>query len=131
MLLAEVQPAGAQWQLRSWGAAVPLEAGTLLSCFSPDGRFFFANGSPAATDPKRPARGVVLSVRLDATPGRAGGPVHTVVSRVPTGVVPEGLAISPDGQLLVTTNLEQTFLPLGQPQRSRFPCLPWTRPLAC
>jgi hypothetical protein len=123
VLLAEVQPTGAQWQLRPWGNQIAIEPGTLLTCFSPDGRFFFANGSPAPTNPNLPTRGVVLSVRLDTTPGQADGPVHTVVSRGPTGAVPEGLAISPDGQLLVTTNLEHTYLPLGAAARSRYASL--------
>ncbi len=123
VLLAEVQPAGATWQLQPWGNQIPIEAGTLLTCFSPDGHYFFANGSPAPTDPSVPARGVVLSVRLDAKPGQAGGPVHEVVAKLPTGVGPEGLAISPDGQVLVTVNLEQTYLPLGAPGRSRYASL--------
>lgn len=123
VLLAEVQLTGAQWRLQAWGQAVPIASGTLLTCFSPDGRFFFANGSAAPTAPNEPARGVVLSVRLDAQPAQPGGPVHAVVSRASTGAVPEGLAISPNGQVLVTTNLEHTYLPLGAVERSRYASL--------
>lgn len=119
-LLAEVQPAGAGWQLRAWGNQVPIEAGTLLSCFSPDGRYLFVNGSP----PAAPSQGgVVLSIRLDAHQGRGSEPVHEVVSRLPTGAIPEGLAVSPDGQLLVTVNLEHSYLPVGDPARSRYASL--------
>ncbi len=123
VMLAEVQPAGAQWQLRPWGNRIPIEAGTLLTCFSPDGRYFFANGSPSITDAKTPGHGVLLSIRLDARPGQSGEPVHQVVSRANTGHIPEGLAISPDGQLLVTVNLEYSYLPLGTPTRGRFASL--------
>lgn len=118
--LVEVRPAGSQWQLRPWGNAVAIEAGNLLTCFSPDGRYVFANGGPATPEPGEPLHGWVLSIRLDARPGAAGGPVHELVARARTGYVPEGLAVSPDGQLLVTVNLEQSFQPVGNAQRSRY-----------
>ena len=121
--LAEVQPAGSQWQLRQWGNAVAIEAGNLLTCFSPDGRYVFANGGPATPEPSEPLHGWVLSIRLDAHPGTPGGPVHELGARARTGYTPEGLAVSPDGQLLVTVNLEQTTLPPGAPQRSRYASL--------
>ena len=123
VMLAEVEPAGAGWQLRPWGNRVAVEPGTLLTCFSPDGRYFFANGTPAPADPSQPTPGVVLSIRLDAKPGQPGGPVHEEVSRARTGLIPEGLTISPDGQLLVTVNLETTYLPLGTPTRGRYASL--------
>lgn len=120
LLLAEVQPAGSRWQLARWGNPVAIAAGNLLTCFSLDGRFVFANGGPAAPLLNEPLRGLVLSIRLD---GQPGGPGHAVVSHLPTGYIPEGLAVSPDGQLLVTTNLEQTFQPVGNAQRSRYASL--------
>lgn len=123
VMLVEVQPAGAGWQVRPWGNRVIIEPGTLLTCFSPDGRYFFANGSPSSSDPKTPGHGVLLSIRLDAQPGQSGGPVHQVVSRANTGHIPEGLAVSPDGQLLVTVNLEYSYLPLGTSTRGRFASL--------
>lgn len=120
LALAEVQPAGAQWRLRPWGEPVPIEPGTLLTCFSPDGRYVFANGGPTTPPPGEPLHGWVLAVRLDAHPGAAGGPQPAVSARARTGYIPEGLAMSPDGRLLVTVNLEQTFQPLASPQRSRY-----------
>lgn len=123
LLLADVQPQDRGWQLTRWGNAVPIEPGNLLTCFSPDGRFAFANGGPASQAPVGRQHGFVLSVRLDAHPGAAGGPVHEVVTRAHTGYIPEGLAASPDGRLLVTTNLEQTFQPVGSLQRGRYASL--------
>lgn len=126
--LVDVQPTSAPsalpWQLRPWGNAVPIEAGNLLTCFSPDGRFVFANGGPASFAPGEALHGWVLSIRLDAhAGGPAAEPVHEVVSRARTGYTPEGLAISPDGQLLVTVNLEQTHLPAADPARTRYASL--------
>ena len=123
LLLAQVQPAGPRWQLARWGNVVAIEAGNLLTCFSPDGRAVFANGGPAVPVPGESRYGLVLSVRLDARPGTPGGPVHQVVSRLRTGYIPEGLSVSPDGRLLVTTNLEQTFQPVGSAQRGRYASL--------
>jgi len=123
VLLAEVQPAGQQWRLRPWGNEVAIEAGTLLSCFSPDGRTLFVNGTPAPPPNAAPQGGAVLSIRLDAHPSSGQPPVHEVVSRLPTGTIPEGLSVSPDGQLLVTVNLEHTYLPLGNPARGRYASL--------
>ncbi|NML65885.1 hypothetical protein HHL22_11780 [Hymenobacter sp. RP-2-7] len=123
LLLASVQAVGAGWQLARWGNAVAIESGNLLTCFSPDGRFVFANGGPASPAPNERQHGWVLSVRLDAHPGTAAEPTHELVSRAPTGYIPEGLAVSPDGRLLVTTNLEQTFQPVGSAQRGRYASL--------
>lgn len=36
---------------------------------------------------------------------------HALIARAITGVSPEGLAISPDGRYVVTTNLERSYLP--------------------
>lgn len=121
--LFTLQPNGSAWQLQPWGNPVVLEPGILLTCFSPDGRYFFANGSPGGVDPKAPQPGVVLSVRLSAQASTSGEPVHELVSRANTGHLPEGLAISPDGQVLVTVNLENTYLPVGTPERGRFASL--------
>lgn len=121
--LFTLQPSGSAWQLRPWGNPVALEPGILLTCFSPDGRYFFANGSPGGVDSKDPQPGVVLSVRLSDQTSLSAEPRHELVSRANTGHLPEGLAISPDGQVLVTVNLENTYLPVGSAERGRFASL--------
>jgi len=127
LLLAEVQPAGAQWQLQPWGNRVELEQAPFLTCFSPDGHYFFANATYTGGPARRPfntqPRGAVVCVQLDAQPGAANAPVHLVTSHALSGHTPEGLAISPDGRFLVTVNLEQNALPVGTPQRSRYASL--------
>lgn len=49
--------------------------------------------------------------------------MHLAIARALTGRVPEGLAISPDGQFVVTVNLEETTQPPGNAQRSRYASL--------
>ena len=66
------------------------------------------------------ARGSVLTVRMNAET-RADGTVRLAfVSRVKTGVSPEGLAVSPDGRWVATTNLERSYLPYDDPRITRF-----------
>ena len=127
LLLAEVQAAGSQWHLQPWGNTVEIEQAPLMTCFSPDGRYFFANATYTGGPGRQPAnpqpRGSLVCVQLDAQPGAARAPVHLVVARALTGHTPEGLAISPNGRFLVTVNLEQNALLPGTPQRTRYATL--------
>lgn len=52
-------------------------------------------------------RGSVSSIALDQT-DRGGDAKHALVSRAMTGVMPVGLAITPDGRWVVTANLERS-----------------------
>ena len=53
-------------------------------------------------------RGIVTSIAVAQSVDDRGAPRHVVVSTARTGVLPEGLAVSPDGRWMVTTNLERT-----------------------
>ena len=127
LLLAEVHAVGRQWQLQPWGNTVEIEQAPLMTCFSPDGRYFFANatytGGPGRQPHNPQPRGSLVCVQLDAQPGTAQPPVHLVTARVLTGHTPEGLTISPNGHFLVTVNLEQNALLPGTPQRTRYATL--------
>ena len=97
-----------------FGNVVEIERAPYRIEFTPDGRHVVANalywGADIAGRWIEAPRGSVLTVRLNAdTSGDA--PRHAMVSRVTTGVSPEGLAVSPDGRWVATTNLERSYLP--------------------
>jgi len=68
----------------------------------------------------KPPRGSVVSIRLAAGTQPDGSPRHALVSRAMTGVSPEGLAVSPNGRYVVTTNLERSYLPYDDDRITRF-----------
>lgn len=97
-----------------FGNIVEIEKSPFRVEFTPDGRHVVANalywGEDVAGYWVEAPRGAALTVRMNAdTSGDV--PRHAMVSRVMTGVSPEGLAVSPDGNWIVTTNLERSYLP--------------------
>lgn len=91
--------------------------------FTPDGNHAVVNavywGSDVQGTWNEAPRGSVLTVRYQAE-GEGAEARHAFVSRVVTGVSPEGLAVSPDGQWVATTNLERSFLPYDDPRITWF-----------
>jgi hypothetical protein len=65
----------------------------------------------------------VVSVRVNAGKAADASPRHALVLRAQTGVSPEGLAVSPDGTMVVTTNLERSYLLYGDPRQTFFSSL--------
>lgn len=113
--------------LAAHGNAVRIEKSPYVVRFTPDGRHAVANGLYWGPDVEgtwnEAPRGSVVSVRLDAGKAADGSPRHALVSRAQTGVSPEGLAVSPDGTMVVTTNLERSYLPYGDPRQTFFSSL--------
>jgi len=101
--------------LEPWGNAVQVEKAPFMARFTPDGRHVIVNGLYWGPDVEgrwsEAPRGSVVSIRLEAGTQADGSPRHALVSRAMTGVSPEGLAISPNGRYVVTTNLERSYLP--------------------
>ncbi len=102
-------------ELRAWGNVVQAEKAPFMVRFTPDGRYAIANALYWGADVEgrwsEAPRGSLVSIRLEAGTQADGSPRHALVSRAETGVSPEGLAISPDGRYVVTTNLERSYLP--------------------
>ena len=109
------------------GNAVGVDKAPFLAKFTPDGRHVVVNGSYGAGDVLGGGwgqpRGIVATVRFRADSLADGTPQHQYVSHALTGVNPEGLTISPDGQWVVTTNLERSALPLDNPRQGFFSSL--------
>ena len=114
--LVRLEVAGQNAAFFPWGEPVDLDIGPFLVRFTPDGRFALVNAMLLGTD----IRGTVSSIRLAQSTATDGTPHHVLVSRVDTGVMPEGLAISPDQRWVATTNLERTAQPLDDPKQGFF-----------
>lgn len=113
----------ASGDIRPFGNVVPIERTPFRVEFTPDGRHAVVNalywGPDIAGTWIEAPRGSVLTVRMDAQT-IDGTTRHAFVSRVMTGVSPEGLAVSPDGRWVATTNLERSYLPHGDPRATYF-----------
>ena len=111
----QVTPQGNDWELQAWGNVVQAEKAPYMARFTPDGRYLLTNALYWGADVEgrwsEAPRGSLVSIRLKAGTQADGSPRHALVSRSMTGVSPEGLAISPNGQFVVTTNLERSYLP--------------------
>ncbi|MBC7835791.1 MAG: hypothetical protein H7Y88_11930 [Phycisphaerales bacterium] len=94
--------------------------------FTPDGRYFITTdlqwgenvedylvGAPEGT------LTVVRVPTVQSSDGEAAFSGGEVVSRLPVGISPEGLAISRDGKYVVTANLRRSFLPEEDPRLTR------------
>jgi 6-phosphogluconolactonase (cycloisomerase 2 family) len=60
-----------------------------------------------------PPPGTITAVRFDAGNGR-----HRVTGRAGTDVSPEGIAVSPDGRFVVTSNLTSSWMPWNDKRMS-------------
>jgi len=109
--------------LEVFGNAVPIERSPLRVEFAPDGRHVIVNaahwGPDIAGGYVEAPRGSVLTVRMNAE--MDGADIrHARVSRIMTGVTPEGLAVSPDGRWVATMNAERSYLPYDDPRITWF-----------
>jgi len=112
---AEVSFQNSEATLQPWGNVVQIEKAPYMARFTPDGRHLIINNLHWGPDVEglwnEAPRGSLTSIRLEAGNQPDNSPRHALVSRAMTGVSPEGLAISPDGRYVVTTNLERSYLP--------------------
>ncbi len=115
LALVQVETERDQVSLRLWGAPVDLDVGPFLVRFTPDGRYALVNTMLPGS-----VRGTVTSVQLAQTTDATGIPYHAMVSRAEAGILPEGLAISPDEHWVVTTNLERSTPALNDPEQGFF-----------
>lgn len=100
-----------------WGNVVSTERFPFIARWSPDGRFILVNAYHADGDLPAPPylfpAATVSAVRIDAQRDGLGHPGHVVTAHQTVGRGPEGLAISPDGRLVVRVNMEASYFPEG------------------
>ncbi|MBD2000865.1 hypothetical protein H6G00_30420 [Leptolyngbya sp. FACHB-541] len=124
---ARLNRQGDTLSLEPWGNAVQVEKAPFMARFTPDGRHVIVNGLYWGLDVEgqwsEAPRGSLVSIRLEAGTQADGSPRHALVSRAITGVSPEGLAISPNGRYVVTTNLERSYLPYNDDRVTWFSSL--------
>lgn len=105
--------------LGPWGNDVPLGPSPFEVRFSPDGRFALVNDMDVP-ESGSDVRGSVTSIAVAQDTAPDGTPRHAVVSKARTGVLPEGLTVSPDGRWAATTNLERSAYRLDDPRQGFF-----------
>lgn len=91
--------------LTAYGEPVEIDRSPFQVQFTPNGRHLLVNAFPSGAG----VLGTVASVRIAQSASPDGTPLHSIVSRVTTGLGPEGLSVSPNGRWVVTTNLENSF----------------------
>ncbi len=103
-----------------FGNTVDIDRAPYRVLFTPDGSHVVTNalywGPDIAGIWIEAPRGQLVTVRMNAEIGADGTVRHALVDRVMTGVSPEGLAVSPDGRWVATTNLERSYLPYDDPR---------------
>lgn len=112
--------------LEAWGNPVLVSKYPFMGRFTPDGRHFLTGnlywGADVVGVWTEAPSGDVTAIRFAAEPGE-DGPRHFLVGRAGTGISPEGVAISPDGEWAVTTNLEVSYAPADDPRHTPYSSL--------
>ncbi len=112
--------------LEEWGNPVLVSKYPFMGRFTPDGSYFLTGnlywgGDVVGVWTEAPA-GDVTSIRFASEAGE-NGPQHFLIGRAETGTSPEGIAISPDGEWAVTTNLEVSYAPADDPRHTPYSSL--------
>ncbi len=112
--------------LEAWGNPVLVSKYPFMGRFTQDGRHFLTSNLYWGLDVvgvwTEAPPGDVTAIRFASEAG-AGGPRHFLVGRAGTGISPEGIAISPDGEWAVTTNLEVSYAPAHDPRHTPYSSL--------
>ena len=109
--------------IRQWGNSVETGRFPAVGYFTPDGRYYITTALLWGDDVEDVfigARSGYLSVIRFAQENNSEGKVrHEVVATASVGGGAENFAISPDGGLVATLNMERSFLPWDDPRLTR------------
>jgi DNA-binding beta-propeller fold protein YncE len=113
-------------QLQPWGNAIMTGKHPGVGHFTPDGRHFVVTNLLWGDDLDVRSIGATqsyLSVIRFADKASDNQIVHQIVATAPVGGSAEEFAISPDGRFVVSLNMEASFLPLDDPNRTEYSSL--------
>lgn len=123
----KIEMANSELSLTPWGKKVPVEKAPYVAKFTPDGKHVAVNAIYADGDVIDGGLGApfgsVSLIKLNSRENSDGEPVHLLCSKAVTGVMPEGLTVSPDGKYIVTANLERSSTSLDDPKQGFFSSL--------
>jgi Lactonase, 7-bladed beta-propeller len=119
VFFVEVQQTESGLSLELWGDPLYVGKDPFVGRFTPDGKYYLTSnwgrnfGSNITTlEARLPITPSQVAVIQMATPGTPSGEArHTLVSTAPSDLSSEGLAISPDGSLVVTVNMRGSAFP--------------------
>lgn len=119
----EFQDAEAGPSVQPWGAAVAVGRDPFVGRFTPDGRHYLTsnwgrNFAATSLDGRIPKASSTMTVIRLAGP-EAADVQHERLGTVATGVSAEGMAVSPDGRMVATINMQGTSFPEGSPRHQR------------
>ena len=113
--------------LEPWGNPVLTSKYPFMGRFTPDGRHYLSANLFWGPDVPgiwtEAVDGDVMSIRFDTEGVGENGPRHLIVARAAASASPEGIAISPDGEWAVTTNLEVSYAPADDPRHTPYASL--------
>lgn len=115
VLFARIQREGDSVTLQPWGNATSVGKYPFKIQFTPNGRYVLTTNLQWGPDVEgfwtEAPRGQIGVVRFSTEPEENDQPRHPLVSVVETGASPEGIGISPDGEFVVVSNMERSYLP--------------------
>ena len=110
--LVKVEKTNDSLKLLACGNKVQTDKEPFKATFTPNGRFVLVNSLIMY--------GTVSVIKVDIPKEPNGIPKHELSSKATTSIYPEGLAVSPDGKWVVTTNLEMSWCALDDPRQGFF-----------
>ena len=112
--------------MEAWGNIVSVGKSPFVGKFTEDGKHFIVNNLYWGGDVEgvwnEAPPGTIVNIKLNAN-GDYRNPRHALNSQVMVGASPEGFAVSPNGDWVVSLNMERSWLPYSDPRQNWFSSL--------
>jgi len=112
--------------LEPWGSKVSVGKSPFIGRFTEEGAHFIVNnlywGEDVQGQWNEAPPGTIVNIKLNAN-GDQKNPRHALSSQVMVGPSPEGFAVSPKGDWVVSLNMERSWLPYDDERQNWFSTL--------